>query len=263
MKNRWNLPRGCWHWNHWTATRRIPAAPPPSRIKLEIPNTMNPRIRQKLDEMSERLQEVQLLLAQPETLSDGNRFRELARENSQLEELARDYAEYRRLESDLAATQAMAESERGEMREMAQAEAAELEQHLSALGDTLALSLVPADPRDERSLFLEIRAGTGGDEAAIFAGDLFRMYSRYAETRGWRVEVLSQSAGEHGGYKEIIARVEGAGAWTELKFESGTHRVLRGGSWWFEADALPAAHRVAYHPLLTDIDIGFRCVRSP
>ncbi|MCB1611043.1 MAG: peptide chain release factor 1 [Xanthomonadales bacterium] len=215
---------------------------------------MNPRIRQKLDEMSERLQEVQLLLAQPETLSDGNRFRELARENSQLEELARDYAEYRRLESDLAATQAMAESERGEMREMAQAEAAELEQHLSALGDTLALSLVPADPRDERSLFLEIRAGTGGDEAAIFAGDLFRMYSRYAETRGWRVEVLSQSAGEHGGYKEIIARVEGAGAWTELKFESGTHRVQRVPETEAQGRIHTSACTVAILPELDEVD---------
>jgi peptide chain release factor 1 len=134
---------------------------------------MNPRIRQKLDEMSERLQEVQLLLAQPETLSDGTRFRELSRECSQLEGLASEYSEYQRLELDLGATRAMAEAERGEMREMAQAEAAELEQHLASLGDSLALNLVPVDPRDERSLFLEVRAGTGGDEAAIFAGDLF------------------------------------------------------------------------------------------
>lgn len=215
---------------------------------------MNPRIRQKLDEMSERHEEVQMLLAQPETLSDANRFRELSREHSQLEELARDYHEYQRLESDLIATRAMAESERGEMREMAQAEAADLDQHLTQLGDTLALSLVPSDPRDERGLFLEIRAGTGGDEAAIFAGDLFRMYNRYAETRGWRVEVLSQSPGEHGGFKEIIARVEGPGAYSELKFESGTHRVQRVPETEAQGRIHTSACTVAILPELDEVD---------
>ena len=215
---------------------------------------MNPRIRQKLDEMSERHEEVQMLLAQPETLSDAKRFRELSREHSQLEELARDYHEYQRLESDLVSTRAMAEAERGEMREMAQAEAAELEQHLAQLGDTLALSLVPNDPRDERGLFLEIRAGTGGDEAAIFAGDLFRMYNRYAETRGWRVEVLSQSPGEHGGFKEIIARVEGSGAYSELKFESGTHRVQRVPETEAQGRIHTSACTVAILPELDEVD---------
>jgi peptide chain release factor 1 len=215
---------------------------------------MNPRIRHKLDEMSERLQEVQLLLAQPETLSDGARFRELSRECSQLEALAREYSEYRRLESDLAATRAMAEAERGEMREMAQAEAVELEQHLQALGDSLAQNLVPGDPRDERSLFLEVRAGTGGDEAAIFAGDLFRMYARYAERRGWRLEVLSQSPGERGGFKEVIARVEGTGAWTALKFESGTHRVQRVPETEAQGRIHTSACTVAILPELDEID---------
>lgn len=215
---------------------------------------MNPRIRQKLDEMSERLQEVQLLLVQPETMSDGGRFRDLSREHSQLDELAQDYAEYQRLESDLLAARDMAECERGEMREMAQAEIAEIEQHLTALGDTLAQSLVPADPRDERSLFLEVRAGTGGDEAAIFAGDLFRMYQRYAETRGWRVEVLSQSQGEHGGFKEIIARVEGAGAYSELKFESGTHRVQRVPETEAQGRIHTSACTVAILPELDEVD---------
>lgn len=215
---------------------------------------MNPRIRQKLDEMSDRLQEVQLLLAQPETLSDSTRFRELSREYSQLEGLARDYSEYLRLETDLAATQLLAETERGEMREMAQAEAAELQQHLDQLGGVLAMNLVPTDPRDERNLYLEVRAGTGGDEAAIFAGDLFRMYARYAERRGWRVEILSQSPGEHGGFKEIIARVEGQGAYSALKFESGTHRVQRVPETEAQGRIHTSACTVAILPELDEID---------
>jgi peptide chain release factor 1 len=215
---------------------------------------MNPRIRHKLDEMSERLQEVQLLLAQPETLADGTRFRDLSREYSQLDGLARDYADYQRMEADLAATVTLAESERGEMRELAQAEAAELQQQLEPLGNNLALSLVPTDPRDERNLYLEIRAGTGGDEAAIFAGDLFRMYSRYAERRGWRVELLSQSSGEHGGFKEVIARVEGHGAYSELKFESGTHRVQRVPETEAQGRIHTSACTVAILPELDEID---------
>ncbi len=215
---------------------------------------MNPRIRQKLEEMSERLQEVQLLLAQPETLSDGTRFRDLSREYSQLDDLARDYAQYLRLEADLAATQAMAEAERGEMREMAQAEANELQAHMDSLGGSLAMNLVPVDPRDERNLFLEVRAGTGGDEAAIFAGDLFRMYARYAERRGWRVEVLSDSAGEHGGFKEIIARVEGQSAYSALKFESGTHRVQRVPETEAQGRVHTSACTVAILPELEEID---------
>jgi peptide chain release factor 1 len=215
---------------------------------------MNPRIRHKLDEMSERLTEVQLLLAQPETLADGARFRELSREYSQLESLARDYREFQRLETDLAATLAMAETERGEMRELAQAEAAELETHLTQLGDSLALNLVPTDPRDERNLFLEVRAGTGGDEAAIFAGDLFRMYMRFAEARGWRVEILSQNPGEHGGYKEIIARVEGQGAYSALKYESGTHRVQRVPATEAQGRIHTSACTVAILPELDEVD---------
>ncbi len=188
---------------------------------------MNPRIRQKLEAMQERLQEVQLLLSQPETLADGNRFRELSRENSQMEQIGGDFDEYLRLEKDLSAAQLMLEEDDGEMREMARSEIDALGGKLEALSQGLALNLIPTDERDGRNLFLEIRAGTGGDEAAIFAGDLFRMYQRYAERRGWRVEILSQSLGEHGGFREVIARVEGQGAYSRFKFESGTHRVQR------------------------------------
>lgn len=215
---------------------------------------MNPRIRNKLAEMHDRLQEVQLLLALPETMSDGARFRGLSREYAQLERLSQDYAEYQRLERDLAAAQAMADVESGEMRELAQAEAGELAAHLDALGRTLALDLVPPDPRDERNLFLEIRAGTGGDEAAIFAGDLFRMYTRYAEARGWRVELLSQSPGEHGGYKEVIARVEGQGAYSYFKFESGTHRVQRVPETEAQGRIHTSACTVAILPELDEVD---------
>jgi len=188
---------------------------------------MNPRIRQKLEVMIERLAEVQLLLSQPETINDSARFRDLSREYSQMQQIGEDFALYLRLESDLAAAQTMAMNEQGDLRDMAREEVEELSTHLKSLSQGLALNLIPADERDERNLFLEIRAGTGGDEAAIFAGDLFRMYQRYAERRGLRVEILSQSLGEHGGFREVIARVEGQGAYSRFKFESGTHRVQR------------------------------------
>ena len=188
---------------------------------------MNPRIRQKLEVMNERLQEVQLLLSQPEIANDANRFRELSRENAQMQQIGGDFQKYLQLEADLGSAHALAIAEQGEMRDMARTEVNEISAKLEELSHGLALNLIPTDERDARNLFLEIRAGTGGDEAAIFAGDLFRMYQRYAERRGWRVEILSQSLGEHGGFREVIARVEGQGAYSRFKFESGTHRVQR------------------------------------
>ncbi|GMU42288.1 MAG: peptide chain release factor 1 [Lysobacterales bacterium] len=204
--------------------------------------------------MCERLQEVRLLLAQPETLADGTRLRELSREHARLENLDGEYREYRRLESDLAATHALADSELGELRELAMAESVELEQRLRTMGADLAASLIPVDPRDERNLFLEIRAGTGGDEAAIFAGDLLRMYVRYAERRDWRVEILSQNPGEHGGFREVIARVEGQGAYSALKFESGTHRVQRVPATEAQGRIHTSACTVAILPELDEVD---------
>ena len=186
---------------------------------------MTPSIRRKLDALAERRQEVALLLAEPAVVGDAARFRALSREFARLDPLAAALAAYDRAGADLEAARALAADP--ELGAMASEEVAALETRRAALEGELELMLVPRDPRDEANLFLEVRAGTGGDEAAIFAGDLFRMYSRYAESRGWRVEVLDASEGEHGGFKKVVARIEGQGAFSRLKFESGTHRVQR------------------------------------
>jgi len=186
---------------------------------------MTPSVRRKLAELAERHQEVALLLAQPDVAGDATRFRDLSKEYAQLEPVVAALARFDAAGDALGAAQAMLKDP--EMHELAAAEIAELETRRGGLERDLSLLLLPKDPRDEANLFLEVRAGTGGDEAAIFAGDLFRMYARYAERRGWRVEILSSSPGEHGGYKEIVARIEGAGAFSRLKFESGAHCVKR------------------------------------
>ncbi|KAF1009737.1 MAG: Peptide chain release factor RF1 [Luteibacter sp.] len=186
---------------------------------------MTPSIRRKLEALAERHEEVGLLLAQPDVLSDGHRFRELSREYAQLEPVTLSLKEHDAAERELADTRAMLDDP--DMREMAADDIDRLEARLVELDGELQILLLPKDPRDEGNLFLEVRAGTGGDEAAIFAGDLFRMYARYAERQRWHVEILNANDGEHGGYKEIVARVEGRGAYSRLKFESGTHRVQR------------------------------------
>jgi peptide chain release factor 1 len=186
---------------------------------------MTPSIRRKLDELAERHQEVALLMAQPDAVTDANRFRELSREYAQLEPLVSSLKNYDDTSKALTAAEALLRDP--EMHELATSEIATLQNDRETLEQQLHVLLLPKDPRDEANLFLEVRAGTGGDEAAIFAGDLFRMYARYAERRGWQVEILSSNPGEHGGYKEIVARVEGRGAFSKLKFESGTHRVQR------------------------------------
>jgi peptide chain release factor 1 len=186
---------------------------------------MTPSIRRKLAELAERHQEVALLLAQPEASADLERFRDLSREYAQLGPVTQSLKRYDEAGVALAAAQAMLADP--EMRELAEGEIAALEERRAGLDRELNLLLLPQDARDEANIFLEVRAGTGGDEAAIFAGDLFRMYARYAERRGWHAEILSSSAGEHGGFKEVIARVEGKGVFSRLKFESGTHRVQR------------------------------------
>jgi len=186
---------------------------------------MTPSIRRKLSELAERHQEVALLLAQPESAGDVARFRELSKEYAQLEPVANSLKAFDAAGGALEAAREMLADP--DMRELAAAEIAELEQRRATLERELNLLLLPKDARDDANIFLEVRAGTGGDEAAIFAGDLFRMYARYAERRGWHVEILSSSAGEHGGFKEVIARVEGRGVFSRLKFESGTHRVQR------------------------------------
>jgi len=213
---------------------------------------MSPSIRRKLDALAERHEEVGLLLAAPEVAADNKRFRELSREYAQLEPLTRALREFDGATAELEAARALLADP--DMRDMAQEEVERLEARLVELDTGLGLLLLPRDPRDEANIFLEIRAGTGGDEAAIFAGDLFRMYTRYAEARRWNVELLSASEGEHGGFKEVIARVEGAGAFSALKFESGTHRVQRVPETESQGRIHTSAATVAILPELDEIE---------
>jgi peptide chain release factor 1 len=184
-------------------------------------------LREKLTSLVERYEEIAHFLSDPATIADKQRFRDLSKEYARLEGVARDFGAYRKLEAEISASEELSSSGDVEMRKLAEEELRTLTDRREELEQRLTLQLVPQDPDDDANLFLEIRAGAGGDEAAIFAGDLFRMYSRFAERRGWSVEVLSASEGEHGGYKEIISRVVGKGAYAKLKFESGVHRVQR------------------------------------
>lgn len=188
---------------------------------------MKDSIRFKLDNLVDRQEELNALLSDPETMSDQNVFRRLSIELSDIGPVIENYLEYKDLEEDAEGAQAMMEEDDKEMRKMAHEELSQIKQRQESLLANLQKLLLPKDPNDDNNIFLEIRAGTGGDEAAIFSGDLFKMYQTYAESQKWRVEVLSKNLGEHGGYKEIISRIEGHGAYSKLKFESGAHRVQR------------------------------------
>ncbi|MCG7599029.1 peptide chain release factor 1 [Halomonas sp. McH1-25] len=188
---------------------------------------MKASLRQRLESLQERFEELAALLAEPEVISDQSRFRDYSREYAELDELVEAWRAYRATEGDIEAAEQMCDDSDADMREMAETELYEGRERLEALEERLKKLLVPKDPDDHRNVFLEVRAGTGGDEASLFAGDLFRMYSRYAEKLGWKVEVVSASHGEQGGYKEIIARIRGEGVYARLKFESGAHRVQR------------------------------------
>ncbi|TDB54308.1 peptide chain release factor 1 [Photorhabdus khanii] len=186
---------------------------------------MKPSIVAKLEALQERHEEVLAHLSDADVIADQERFRALSREYAQLTDVTNCFKVWRTVQDDLKAAEIMLDDP--EMREMAQEEIKDAKVRNEALEQQLQLLLLPKDPDDERNCFLEVRAGTGGDEAAIFAGDLFRMYSRYAESRRWKVEVMSANDGEHGGYKEIIAKVSGEQVYGHLKFESGGHRVQR------------------------------------
>lgn len=188
---------------------------------------MKASLLNKLDVLSDRFEELTALLGDAEVISDQTRFRAYSREYAEVEPVVALYQQLIRVQGDLEGAQALLKDSDPDMREMAVEEVRETKQQLVELEAQLQRMLLPKDPNDGRNVFLEIRAGTGGDEAAIFSGDLFRMYSRYAERRGWRVEILSENEGEHGGYKEVIARVEGDSVYGKLKFESGAHRVQR------------------------------------
>jgi peptide chain release factor 1 len=188
---------------------------------------MKDSIRRKLEKLDERFEEIGRLLSDAGVIAKQNQFRELSMEYSRLEDLVGRYRRFLALEGDAATAKELAADKDPATRAMGEEELADLTPRI--LGEELELQrlLVPKDPHDDSNIFLEVRAGTGGDEAAIFAGDLFRMYARYAESKGWGVEILSESPGEHGGFKEVISRIIGRGAYSLLKFESGTHRVQR------------------------------------
>ena len=213
---------------------------------------MSPSIRRKLEALAERHEEVGRLLAEPDAMADPRRFRDLSREFAQLQPVVDTLRDFEAARRDLAAAEAMRADP--ELRDFADEEIAAQQARLANYEQDLQLLLLPKDPRDEANLYLEVRAGTGGDEAAIFAGDLFRMYARYAERKRWSVEVLSASEGEHGGYKEIIARIEGAGAYSRLKFESGTHRVQRVPATESQGRIHTSAATVAILPEMDEID---------
>jgi len=215
---------------------------------------MTPTIRHKLDRLAERFEEVGRLLAEPEVIGQQNRFRDLSMEYARLEPVAHRYSQYLKAEQDLATAQDMAADPDPETRELGEEETRSLRARLEGEGQTLRRLLIPKDPRDDSNIFLEVRAGTGGDEAAIFAGDLFRMYVRFAERQGWRVEAVTESPGEHGGYKEIISRVVGKGAFSRLKFESGTHRVQRVPATEAQGRIHTSAVTVAILPELEEIE---------
>lgn len=188
---------------------------------------MKESILNKLDILKDRYDEVAALLGDAEVIGDQNKFRALSKEYAELEPVVKTFADYCEVLDNISAAKEMLNDGDADMREMAQEELKETQAQKEPLELELQKLLLPKDPNDEKNVYLEIRAGTGGDEAAIFAGDLFRMYSKYAETQGWKVEVMNVNEGDHGGYKEVITRVVGQGVFSKLKFESGAHRVQR------------------------------------
>ena len=215
---------------------------------------MKTSIRQKLEKAEQRFEELGGLLAEPDVHGDPQRFRELSVEYARLTPTASAFSDYRRLEQELAAAQAMLSDTDAGMRRLGEEEVAAVQRAMAERDEALQLLLLPRDPHDERNIFLEIRAGTGGDEAAIFVGDLLRMYSRYAESQGWQIETLSENPGEHGGYREVICRIIGRGVFSRLKFESGAHRVQRVPATEAQGRIHTSAVTVAILPELDEID---------
>ena len=188
---------------------------------------MKASILEKLDRLKERYEEVSAMLSEADIINNQNKFRDLSKEYAELEPVVQGYQNYLNLLANIEEAKHLLVEGDADMKEMAEEELKDWEAQLEPMQLELQKLLLPKDRNDEKNCYLEIRAGTGGDEAAIFSGDLFRMYSRYAENQGWRVEVLSQNEGEHGGFKEIISLVSGQGVYSKLKFEWGAHRVQR------------------------------------
>ena len=209
----------------------------------------------KLEEVVDRFREVEGLLSDPTVVNDQNRYRALTKEHSELVDVVSNYNRYCQVREELSGSQGLLKDPDPDVRDMAGAEIAELEAEKNALEAHLKLMLLPKDPNDSRNVILEVRAGTGGDEAALFAGDLFRMYSRYAENQGWKVELLSSAESEAGGFKEVIAMITGKGAYSRFKYESGTHRVQRVPETEAQGRIHTSACTVAVLPEAEDVEI--------
>lgn len=215
---------------------------------------MKKSLELKLEQLLERFQEVGHLLSEASVIASQDQFRSLSKEYAQLEPVANCYDHYLNAVANVNALQECLSSDDKELADMAALEVEEAQRLVQSLDDALHIHLIPKDKDDDRNIFLEVRAGTGGDEAAIFAGDLFRMYSRFAETQGWLLEIVSASPGEHGGFKEVIARILGQGVYAQLKFESGTHRVQRVPDTESQGRVHTSACTIAIMPEVDDID---------
>lgn len=215
---------------------------------------MKESIVQKLDNLLDRHEELGALLSDSEIISDQDKFRPLSKEYAEVEPVVQCYNGYRQTIDDIDEAQALLKDGDAEMREMAQEELSDAQGRRDEMEAELQKLLLPRDPNDSNNVFLEVRAGTGGDEAAIFSGDLYRMYSRYAEKKGWKVEPISEREGDHGGYKEIIVRVTGQDVYAHLKFESGAHRVQRVPETESQGRVHTSACTVAIMPEIDSVD---------
>jgi peptide chain release factor 1 len=215
---------------------------------------MKESLKLKLLNLASRYQDVGGLLSDPEVMSDQNRFRELGKEYAQLEPVALTFKKFQDNEAEAASSGELLAEGDAEMKALIEDELKALQHGKEELEQDLMLLLIPKDPNDERGVYLEVRAGTGGDEAGIFAGDLFRMYSRFAERKGWRVSVVSSNEGEHGGYKEVVAKIEGTAVYSQLKFESGAHRVQRVPSTESQGRVHTSACTVAIMPEIDEVE---------
>jgi len=215
---------------------------------------MKQSILLKLESLCERYDEIAALLSEPEVQGNQNRFRSLSQEYAQIAPLVDCYKRYELAQEDLVSAKEMASDNDPELREMAKEEVLAAQAQIEALELELQVLLLPKDPNDNRNIFLEVRAGTGGDEAAIFSGDLSRMYQRYAERKGWQTEIISENQGDHGGYKEVILRITGRDVYSQLKFESGAHRVQRVPETESQGRIHTSACTVAIMPEVEEVD---------
>jgi peptide chain release factor 1 len=215
---------------------------------------MKASLKVKLEQLLERYDELGHLLSDSEVIADQELFRGYSIEYAEIEPVVLCYQKFESATSDLEEAKLMLEDSDPDIQEMAKDEVAELEASIESLSEELQTHLLPRDPNDSHNVFLEIRAGTGGDEAAIFAGDLFKMYNRFAETKNWKFEVMNERLGDHGGYKEVIARIEGKDVYGQLKFESGAHRVQRVPETESQGRIHTSACTVAVMPEVEDID---------